>query len=205
MRTRQRFPAQPVFLMGNSMGGLTATLTALAVQESGMDLLSGVVLQCPLLHLSAPPPPVLTLLVSLIGRLAPRLPLLPHRAGKGTGASLERKVRAAMLADPLTYSGRLRAGTAVALHRAAKHAATRLGDLRIPFLVQHGDSDPLVALSGSVALEAAAAAGDKRLLVYRGAGHNLLNETAAVLGQVRHDYLQWMEARVDASWLSSGL
>jgi len=205
VRTRQKFPTQPVFLMGSSMGGLTATLTALAVQESGLDLLSGVILQCPLLHLSHPPPPVVSLLITLLARVMPRLPLLPHRAGKGTTASLEKQVRAAMLADPLTYSGRLRAGTAVALNRAAKHASAHLGELRIPFLVQHGDLDPLVALSGSVALAEKAAAGDKKLFVYHNAGHNLLNESSATLQQVRADYLQWMEQRVDSSWLSSGL
>jgi alpha-beta hydrolase superfamily lysophospholipase len=199
------FPSLPVFLMGISMGGLTATLAALAVQDSGERLLSGVVLQCPLLRFAQPPPPLLASLIALLARIAPRLAIFPHRAGRGSKGAIAARVRAAMVADPLSYSGRLRVGTALALHRAAKHATSRLPELRIPFLVQHGDSDPLVALAGSQLLAATARAVDKQLAVYAGAGHNLQNEAPATLESVRRDYLEWIEARVDASWLSSGL
>jgi alpha-beta hydrolase superfamily lysophospholipase len=110
-----------------------------------------------------------------------------------------------MVADPLSYSGSMRVGTALALHRAAKVAAARLGELSIPFLVQHGDEDPLVALEGSLLLAAKARAADKRLAVYEHAGHNLQNEAPDTLARVRGDYIDWMESRVEASWMSSQL
>ena len=203
--TRQQHPGMPVFLMGNSMGGLTATLTALAVQDSGQDLLSGVVLQCPLVQFSHPPSPMLVALCSLLAGLAPHLPLFPHSPGKGTTAEVASRVRAAMQADAFCYTGPVRVGTAVALHRAAAKAAARIGELRLPFFVQHGDEDPLVALAGSVKLHSQAVAADKRMAVYANAGHNLLNEKEEVLHAVRKDYMQWLDARVDASYMSSQL
>jgi len=206
VRVKKEFPGQPIFLMGISMGGLTATLAALAVQDSGLhSLLSGVVLQCPLILFSRPPPRLLASALALLGRFAPQLPLLPHRAGRGSSAAVAARVRAAMVADPLSYSGRMRVGTALALHRAAKVAAARLGELSIPFLVQHGDEDPLVALEGSLLLAAKARAADKRLAVYEHAGHNLQNEAPDTLARVRGDYIDWMESRVEASWMSSQL
>jgi acylglycerol lipase len=204
-QTRQDNPGMQVFLMGNSMGGLTATLTALAVQDSGQELLSGVVLQCPLVQFSHPPSPLLVAICSLLAGIAPHMPLFSHSPGKGTTQAVASRVRAAMQADAYCYTGPVRVGTAVALHRAAAKAAARIGEIRIPFLVQHGDEDPLVALAGSVQLHSQAVAADKRMEVYANAGHNLLNEKEAVLHRVRSDYLSWLDARADASYMSSQL
>jgi len=206
LRTRARYPTLPLFLMGNSMGGLSATLVALAVQDSiGVDaqFLSGVVLQCPLIRFSSEPSPLLQTLVRVLAAVMPQLPFLPHRPG--SQSVLQRKVRAAMEADSFTYTGRCRAGTALALHRAAALAAGRLAEVAIPFLVQHGTADALVAHHGSQALIKQAAAKDKTLISYQNAGHNLLNEEPETLAQVRLDYLRWLDERVEASAMSAAL
>jgi alpha-beta hydrolase superfamily lysophospholipase len=218
LRTRERYPGKPLFLMGNSMGGLSAALTALAVQTNtaapllGDDgralapaaaLLSGVVLQCPLIRPAKVPPRAMQAAARVLAWLAPHLPLLPHAAG--AGSTVAAAVRQRMLADKLCYCGWMRLGTGLALQRGAAHLAARLEEVSLPLLLQHGSEDPLVAHRGSAELVARAASCDKTLITYSDAGHNLLNEVPATLQRVRADYLDWLDARVDASALSAGL
>ncbi len=216
LRTRERYPHKPLFLMGNSMGGLSAALTALAVQHDtvaplhgadaalpAMALLAGVVLQCPLIRPAKVPPRAMQAAARMLAWLAPHLPLLPHAAGAGSAAAAA--VRKRMLADDLCYSGWMRIGTGLALQRGAAHLASRLEDMALPLLLQHGSLDPLVAHRGSAELVARAASCDKTLITYSDAGHNLLHEAPATLQRVRADYLDWLEARVDASAASAGL
>ena len=202
LRTRARYPALPLFLMGNSMGGLSAALSALALQRDGprgCALLSGVVLQCPLIRTAKPPGRLMQLAASALAAVAPKLPLLPPPPA----AAASMAARMALLSDRLCYSGRLRVGTGVALLRASASLAAKLGEWNVPLLLQHGLDDKLVAPHGSRELLAAAASADKTLIEYQ-AGHNLLAEPGT-LHAVRRDYLQWLEARTDASWASSML
>jgi len=202
LRTRARYPTLPLFLMGNSMGGLSAALSALALQRDGPRagaLLSGVVLQCPLIRTAKPPSRLMQLAASALAVVAPKLPLLPPPPAAAAAAA----ARMSLLADELCYSGRLRVGTGLALLRASANLASRLADWNVPLLLQHGLDDALVAPHGSRELLAAAAATDKTLIEYQ-AGHNLLAEPAT-LHAVRKDYLQWLETRADASWASSML
>lgn len=202
VQTRVRFPGQAVFLFGTSMGGMSALLAALEVQDSGQKLLSGLVLQCPLVRFARPPPVPLRVLARLIASVLPKLALLPSPAGRGGGPS---RVAALMRADKLAYTGRLRIGTAVALDRAAAQLRSRMHELKLPFLVQHGDGDAVVSLAGSVELAAMAGSGDKALMRYAGASHNLLHEASATLVAVRRDYLAWLDERVEMSAMSAML
>jgi alpha-beta hydrolase superfamily lysophospholipase len=207
---RRRYAAAPLFLMGTSMGGLSAALTALSVQHAGpaAALLSGVVLQCPLIRTAAQPGRLTQLLARALSLVAPGLPLLSHKAGAGAapGSAVEAAVeRSKMLADGLCYTGAMRIGTGLALLRGAAHLAGRLSELRLPLLLQHGSADALVAPRGSAELLQAAASGDKTLIVYDGASHNLLAEAPATLHAVRQDYLAWLDARLDASAASAAL
>jgi acylglycerol lipase len=201
LRTHGRYPGKPLFLMGNSMGGLSAALSALALQHDGPgpSVLSGVVLQCPLIRPAREPAALLAVVARLLTRVAPHLPLFQQRGVAGSAA------RARLAADTLCYAGGMRVGTALALHDGARHLAARLGELRLPLLLQHGTADALVALRGSAELCAQAASPDKTLLTYDGATHNLLNEAPAVLHRVRADYLAWLDARVEASASSAAL
>lgn len=207
LRTRERYPRRPLFLMGTSFGGLSAALAALAVQQSSPSpLLAGVVLQCPLIKPAKTPPPIVQAVARLLALVAPHLPLLPHAAGAGTKAgAAAAAVRQRMLADKLCYAGRMRIGTGLALQSAAAHLASRLHEMRLPFLLQHGSDDALVAPVGSQQLAAKAASQDKTLLVYDSAGHNLLSEEPATLHKVRSDYLEWLDQRAEASAASASL
>lgn len=202
LRTRARYPTLPLFLMGNSMGGLSAALSALALQRNGPRggaLLSGVVLQCPLIRTAKPPGRLMRLAAATLAAVFPKLPLLPPPPAAAAAAA----ARIALLADELCYSGRLRVGTGLALLRASASLAARLSDWDVPLLLQHGLDDAVVAPHGSRELLAAASSADKTLIEYQ-AGHNLLAEPAT-LHAVRRDYLQWLETRADASWASSML
>lgn len=120
------------------------------------------------------------------------LPLIGHKAGHSSPG-----MRAAMLSDSLIYTGRLRVGTGVALVSAASYLAARLGEMSLPFLVQHGTEDAFVSMKGSVELFERASSGDKQMRTYPGAGHNLLHEAPATLAAVRSDYLSWLDSHAD--------
>ena len=185
VQTRARFPGLPIFLMGHSMGGCSALLAALAAQRSSAHshLLSGRVLQCPLIRFAKPPPPAFRVLVYALARLLPAMPIPGgHMPGRGGSKDvLGASVLARMQRDELVYTGRLRLGTAMALDSGATSLAKSLHQLSIPFLVQHGGSDALVAFSGSELLAERAASIDKQLLRYEGASHNLLSEEPMTL------------------------
>jgi alpha-beta hydrolase superfamily lysophospholipase len=209
VQTRARFPGLPIFLMGNSMGGCSALLAALAAQRSSAHshLLSGLVLQCPLIRFAKPPPQAFRVLVYVLARLLPAMPIPGgHMPGRGGSKDvLGASVLARMQRDELVYTGRLRLGTAMALDSGATSLAKSLHQLSIPFLVQHGSADALVAFSGSELLAERAASIDKQLLRYEGASHNLLSEEPMTLHAVRSDYLAWLDARAEASAMSAML
>ena len=202
VQTRARFPGQAVFLFGESMGGMSALLAALEVQHTGQKLLSGLVLQCPLVRFAHPPPFVVRVFARLIAIVLPTLALLPSPAGRGGGP---KGIAALMRADKLAYTGRLRIGTAVALDRAATQLRAHMHELKLPFLVQHGDGDAVVSIAGSVELATLAGSVDKALMQYAGASHNLLHEASATLVAVRRDYLAWLDERVELSAMSAML
>ena len=67
------------------------------------------------------------------------------------------------------------------------------GELEVPLLAMHGTADLLTNPKGSQDLVAHAASKDKTLKLYPGLYHDLLREPERA--QVRHDLLEWIDAR----------
>ena len=198
---RDNDPGIPLFLVGISMGGCAALHAALALQDAGLEscLTGGVALLCPLLRPVRMPARTLSTAAHVLATLPvlARLPLpAQHRAGDGcSDESAKAAMRNAMCADGHIHTGGLRVGTAVALLAAARVARRRMHELAgVPLLVQHGTADAVVSLAGSEELYAAATVDDKTLLTYPGAGHALLSECSAAVG----DLTAWMARRCSA-------
>lgn len=104
-----------------------------------------------------------------------------------------------MESDPLCYKGKLRIGTAMALVAASDSLRKRLAEVDVPFLVQHGDADRVVAAEGSRVLHCLAVSADKTIEVYAGASHNLMHEIPETLSTVRGHFVAWLEARTLAA------
>lgn len=175
-------------LFGHSMGGAVALAYAL----DRPDVLGRLVLSAPYLLDAQPRPGWMKALARPVAALAPALPVAKLDAAR---LSRDPRVGEAYLADPLVYSGPVKAATGHALTAAGPELLARAAALAAPTLVLHGEADGVAAVEGSRRLAAAASAGTLELVTFPGAYHELHNEpeetgvperfVAAVLAFVR--------------------
>ncbi|KAF0683447.1 Aste57867_24481 [Aphanomyces stellatus] len=146
---KTRFPHLPIFLLGGSMGGLTAVHTVLQVQALSEPLLAGVIFQAPAVHINpaARPPAIIESIARVLHVVAPKLPLLQPEVNP---LSADGKPLALPDADPLNYTGRMRLATGLALVNGIEEVAPRLQDIKLPMLIQHGDIDAVIPADACV-------------------------------------------------------
>lgn len=166
---RTALPGLPVALLGHSMGGLIAGLTALA--EPGR--FGALVLSGPAVIAPDPPPRWQEFIVRLLARFVPNLGALALDANE---ISRDPAVVAAYLADPLVYTGKIPAGLVVAIFDAMAELQERATALTLPLLAMHGSEDRLTAPGGSELVVARAASADKTLRLWPGLKHEIFNE-----------------------------
>ncbi len=183
---RAEEPDVPVFLLGNSLGGLIALEYALHHPEG----LRGVIAASPPLGRLGIPAPLL-LLGRIMSKILPRFAL---RTGMDLGGLARDPVVAqTVLADPLFHRwGTARLSTEVAAAIARVQAAAPRFPL--PVLVLHGGADRMVLPDGSREFIAAAGHPDRQLLEYPEEYHVLF----ADLGRERvlTDVERWAVARL---------
>lgn len=185
-QARAALPGLPVTLLGHSMGGLIAALTALA--EPGR--FHALVLSGPAVIAPEPPPAWQEFIVRLLARVAPGVGAIALDASE---MSRDPAVVEAYLADPLVYNGKIPAGLVVALFDAMAAFRERASALTLPLLAMHGSADKLTAPEGSELVVASAASEDKTLRIWPGLRHEIFNEPeqAEVLGAL----VAWLRER----------
>src|SRR3546814_9130827 len=124
----------PRLLLGNSMGGLIATLFLVERQQAFVAAaLSGPAI------LPAEPPSRVTVWISrLLSRFFPRLGVLSLDAD---GVSRDPAVVEAYRADPLVSEGKIGARLGKAFMDAMAVAQADAPKLRLPILIQHREAD----------------------------------------------------------------
>jgi alpha-beta hydrolase superfamily lysophospholipase len=179
----------PLFLLGNSLGGLVVLDYALQ-HPAG---LAGVIAAAPPLG-ELGVPPVLMALGRLFSRVLPRFSL---EVGMDlTGLARDPTVVEAVLADPLFHrrgTARLSTEVTAAITRVQNGAS----NLSVPLLVLHGSDDRMVPPDGSRRFFAKVRHPDREFREYPGAYHGLFADldSAEVLG----DLERWIEAHKLAS------
>ena len=100
------------------------------------------------------------------------------------------------MADPLIYSGWLRAGTGIELIRLMEETRRDLRKISTPLLLTHGTSDLLIPVEVSRDILRSVSSEDVELALFEGFRHEVHNEPgqAEVLARWR----VWMEARLDS-------
>ncbi len=187
-RVHQQDPRLPLFLLGHSMGG---TVVAMFL-ASGEPPLRGAILSGAGLKLRGGPARLVETLLSILGKLAPKLPLGRLRSEE---ISRDPAVVSSYDDDPLVYRGRMPAGTAAALIRAVRTVVPRMNRIAVPLLLLHGTGDKLTEPDGSRELYQRANSRDKTLKLYEGFYHEVLNEPEKE--QVLNDVVQWLNERAE--------
>lgn len=181
-------PDLPVFMFAHSMGGTIGLRYAIEHQEK----LAGLILSSAAVSLEGlDVPRIQREVVKLVGRVAPKLPVnrLPLE-GISRDADEERIYRS----DPLVHKGAQPARTVSELLRAMSELPDEVERLRIPLLVIAGSADPIVPPSGSRDIAERAGSPDKRITVYEGFVHELINEPPDDRERVTRDVIDWLRA-----------
>ncbi len=183
---RQEEPDGPVFLLGNSLGGLIVLDYVLHRPEG----IRGVIAASPPLGRLGVPAPLLAL-----GRVLSRVwPRFSVRTGMDlSGLARDPAVVETVLADPLFHRvGTARLSTEVIAAIARVQAAAPRFPL--PLLVLHGSADRMVPPDGSRAFVARVGHPDRQLREYAGAFHVLFADLDRE--RVLTDVERWIAARL---------
>jgi len=176
----------PIFLLGNSLGGLV--VLDYALEHPGE--LSGVIAAAPPLG-KLGVPRYLMALGRVMSSIWPRFSL---EVGMDlSGLARDPKVVETVLADPFFHRrGTARLSTEVT--RAIERMQSRAGDLKVPLLILHGSADRMVPPDGSREFFAKVRYPDRELREYQDAYHGLFADVnqQEVLGDVE----RWVELRL---------
>jgi alpha-beta hydrolase superfamily lysophospholipase len=184
---REAHPDIPFVLFGHSMGGLIAADFLLQHQsEFVAAVLTGAAIQSP-----QQPSSIVIFINRVIASVMPRLGVLRLDA---SGISRDPQVISDYENDPLVYRGKATAGLVTALFSAMKRVVENATSIRLPMLITHGSVDSLTAVEGSELLHDSISSGDKKIVIYDGLYHEILNEPERK--NVMADILQWLESRI---------
>jgi len=184
---REAHPDIPFVLFGHSMGGLIAANFLLQHQsEFVAAVLTGAAIQSP-----QQPSSIVLFINRVIASVMPRLGVLRMDA---SGISRDPQVISDYENDPLVYRGKATAGLVTALFSAMKRVVDNATSIRLPMLIMHGSVDSLTAVEGSKLLHDSISSEDKKIVIYDGLYHEILNEPERK--NVMEDILQWLETRI---------
>ncbi|MCH7698185.1 MAG: alpha/beta hydrolase [Chloroflexi bacterium] len=184
---REREAGLPLFLLGHSMGG---AISARFLADGQRDL-RGVILSAPaVLRAGILGRPVEALFL-FFARMAPRLhfPKLDNVKISRDPETVRRYDN-----DPLIYREGMPWGTAAAIVLSARYLDQHASQIELPIFIGHGTDDALVNSLASERLHERVGSKDKKLKLYEGLYHEILNEPER--GQVMQDMLDWLDARV---------
>ena len=184
---RQAHPDIPFVLFGHSMGGLIAADFLLQHQDAfDAAVLTGAAIQPP-----KQPSSVALMINRMIAAVAPHLGVMQLDA---SGVSRDPQVVNHYENDLLVFHGKVSARLVTELFAAMGRVAAGAATIRLPILIMHGSEDTLTAVAGSELLHEGVSSADKRIDIYDGLYHEILNEPERK--NVMADILGWLEARI---------
>ncbi|XP_043715881.1 caffeoylshikimate esterase [Telopea speciosissima] len=181
----------PSFLFGQSMGGAVALKVHLK-QPNAWD---GAVLVAPMCKIAddmVPPEFWKNILIG-VAKFLPKHKLVPQK-DIAEMAFRDMKKRALTPYNVIAYKDRPRLGTALELLKTAQEIEKRLEEVSLPLLILHGEADIVTDPSVSKALYEKARTQDKKLCLYEGGYHALLEgEPDEMMFQIFNDIISWLD------------
>lgn len=175
----------PVFLLGHSAGGVISCLYALEHQ----DEIDGMIIESFAHELPAP-----DFALRVLKGLSYLIPHTPVLKLDNTSFSRDPKVVEALQNDPLIANETQPTQTVATLVRADERLKTGFATITLPIFILHGTEDRVTKPSGSQHFYEQAGSTDKRLKLYEGHYHDLLNDIDKE--QVLADIQAWMDTRI---------
>jgi alpha-beta hydrolase superfamily lysophospholipase len=180
-----RSGAGTIHLFGHSMGGLIAVYYTGAVGRNVRTLItSGAAVYLP------SPPAIQRFLAVFLSFIAPRkrmpLPIDPREL------SADESVAKAYIEDPLVIKNPT-IKLVYELYRASKEVWKFAGGISISALILHGEEDKIVPVEASQRLYNSISSKDKRLVIYNGMKHEILNEINKA--EVYNNVLEWLKTQ----------
>lgn len=140
-------PSVPVVLYGHSMGG--NLVINFAIRENSPFTL--LIATSPWIKLTKKNPPILNLAVKVLNRVAPALQFKAPLDSKGICQVAE--VVSGYKKDPLNH-GKITPRLVTVMDEAGEYALANIERLNRPFLLIHGDADPVASFDASSELHA---------------------------------------------------
>jgi alpha-beta hydrolase superfamily lysophospholipase len=161
----------PFFILGHSLGGLIVTDFLLFNERNDVE---GVILSGPALEAGEDISPLLIKLANFVGSIAPNLATqkLDISLISTDQAEVEKYAK-----DPLNYLGGTKAGLGKAVLNRISVVKPKFQFFDYPVLIMHGGADKITNIKGSKALFAQAKSADKIFKEWKGAYHEIFNET----------------------------
>ncbi|EGC38019.1 hypothetical protein DICPUDRAFT_29341 [Dictyostelium purpureum] len=188
-----RFPTLKRFVYCCSMGGAVGLLVSLKKPEI---FNGGLILLAPLIKLdeNMVPNPLVVSILRWVSQSFPTLPIVPgdnvlDRSIKDPQKRLEHATH------PLTYKGRARLGTGLAILKVTSYLQDHLKDVNVPLLICHGSLDRVSSPKVSEELYSLAKSKDKTLKIYQSFWHGLTCEETSYI--IYDDITNWMKERLN--------
>ncbi|WOL09009.1 hypothetical protein Cni_G17762 [Canna indica] len=196
LSVRRESPDLPAFLFGESMGGATTLLMYL---RSDPGIWTGLIFSAPLFVIpdDMKPSRVHLFVYGLLFGLADTWAAMPDN--KMVGKAIKDRDRLRIIAsNPRRYTGRPRVGTMRELARLCEYFKTKFPEVTVPFLTVHGTDDGVASPEGSKMFYEMAASADKKLILYEGMYHSLIQgEPEDNSSRVLADMRAWTDERVE--------
>ncbi|KZT05425.1 lysophospholipase [Laetiporus sulphureus 93-53] len=197
---KRDYPDLPLFLFGHSMGGALVlafpTQTEPPPSKDTVEMLSGVIASSPLILQTTPPP---RLLRKVGGAAALVVPWMPFPAKvPPEDLSHDPVVNNAIGSDPLIKEyGTLR-GLADMLDRGEKVLwfGYQYWPKKLPILIVHGTDDKVTSYKASEEFFGKIDAEDKKLSLYPGAYHEIMNEPDGVKEKFWDECVAWIHEHI---------
>ncbi|XP_043934479.1 monoglyceride lipase isoform X2 [Protopterus annectens] len=183
-------PNLPVFLLGHSMGGAIAILTACErpTEFAGVMLIAPMVVMNP-----EAASPFKVCLAKILNRVLPNLSM---GSIQSTWISRDEKEVENYDKDPLVCHDGMKVSFGIQLLNAVSWIEQALPDIAWPFLVMHGDADKLCDIRGSHLMYEKAQSRDKTLKIYEGAYHALHKDLPEIINAVFKEIGSWIMQRI---------
>lgn len=184
------------FLLGSSMGGTISLAVAqkMMTNDAAENGITGVVLLAPMLMLSVGTPARYLLSGLAMVPYVSTMAVIPSNSTSSESQYRDPEKRNECDEDSLSYSGKLRVGSASSCVELAAHVQSQFTSINVPFLLMVADEDIVVKNQGSFDLMEQSPSKDKTMKRYP-ALHGLLCEPKPLVDQVQDEMVAWLDAR----------